>query len=182
MVWHGLPPIPPGLPIRQRWPCRRMALSGAIRSCSICRQKERFLLDGTGDALSSARPEVRGSSAPPLRMARYDRGDAGNFPGGRHFPPERATGRCRSSWDHGRACRDASTHRHPCPPSQGFRAACRSSDGRDLVGIAAGVDGGTGPRVGLAVQRRHFSERGGRKSPFRGREPRRRSKMYASTW
>ena len=25
--------------------------------------------------------------------------------------------------------------------------------GRDLVGIAAGVDGGTGPRVGLAVQR-----------------------------
>lgn len=65
LVWHGLPPIPPGLPIRQRWPCRRMALSGAIRSCSICRQKERFLLDGTGDALSSARPEVRGSSAPP---------------------------------------------------------------------------------------------------------------------
>ena len=128
LVWHGLPPIPPGLPIRQRWPCRRMALSGAIRSCSICRQKERFLLDGTGDALSSARPEVRGSSAPPLRMARYDRGDAGNFPGGRHFPPERATGRCRSSWDHGRACRDASTHRHPCPPSQGCRAACRSSD------------------------------------------------------
>ena len=43
LVWHGLPPIPPGLPIRQRWPCRRMALSGAIRSCSICRQKERFL-------------------------------------------------------------------------------------------------------------------------------------------
>mgnify|MGYP002604695731 CR=1 FL=1 len=33
--------------------------------------------------------------------------------------------------------------------------------GRDLVGIAAGVDGGTGPRVGLAVQRRHFSERSG---------------------
>ena len=45
---------------------RTMALSGAIRSCSICRQKERFLLDGTGDALSSARPEARGFlSAPP---------------------------------------------------------------------------------------------------------------------
>ena len=89
-------------------------------------------------------------------MARYDRGDAGNFPGGRHFPPERATGRCRSSWDHGRACRDASTHRHPCPPSQGCRAACRSSDRARSCRY-----GGTGPRVGLAVQRRHFSERGG---------------------
>lgn len=33
--------------------------------------------------------------------------------------------------------------------------------GRDLVGIAAGVDGGTGSRVGLTVQRRYFSERGG---------------------
>ena len=36
LFWHGSPPIPPGLPARQRRPCRRMAPSGAIRACSIC--------------------------------------------------------------------------------------------------------------------------------------------------
>ena len=36
LFWHGSPPIPPGLPARQRRPCRRMASSGAIRACSIC--------------------------------------------------------------------------------------------------------------------------------------------------